>query len=112
MRRMVLLSLLCAGLAEAQVITTVAGTSYVVPVQGVPALKAPLGRVSGVAVDGAGNLYLADDIDNIVARVSPSGLLTVVAGNGHAGISGDGGPAITASLGRKRKNLYTPTHIS
>ena len=98
MRRMVLLSLLCAGLAEAQVITTVAGTSYVVPVQGVPALKAPLGRVSGVAVDGAGNLYLADDIDNIVARVSPSGLLTVVAGNGHAGISGDGGPAITASL--------------
>src|ERR1039457_687719 len=98
MRRMGLFSLLCAGLAEAQVITTVAGTSYVVPVQGVPALKAPLGRVSGVAVDGAGNLYLADDIDNIVARVSPPGFRTVGGGNGLGGSWGAGAPAITASL--------------
>ena len=98
MRRLVLLSLLSAGFAQAQVITTVAGTTYIVPTSGVPALSAPLGRVSGVAVDSARNIYIADDIDQIVARVSPGGALTVVAGNGHAGISGDGGPATAASL--------------
>ncbi len=92
------LFLLCVSLAHGQVITTVAGTSYVVPPSGVAALNAPLGRTAGVALDSAGNLYIADDADNIVAKVSPAGLLTVAAGNGHAGLSGDGGPAVAASL--------------
>src|ERR1017187_4478868 len=87
-----------SSLTQAQVITTVAGTTYVVPASGVTAVNAPLGRAIGVAVDDAGNIYIADDVDNIVAKVSASGLLTVVAGNAHAGFSGDGGAATAASL--------------
>ena len=43
-------------------------------------------------------MYAADSGNNIVVRISPSGVLTVVAGNGVAGFSGDGGPAASASL--------------
>ena len=43
-------------------------------------------------------MYLTDAFNDIVARVSPSGSLTVIAGNGTAGYSGDGGPALNASL--------------
>jgi hypothetical protein len=90
--------LLCAVLAEAQVITTIAGTDPVFPVTGVPALAAPLRSQARVAVDAGGNVYIADKANNVVARVSPNGILTVVTGNGRAGFSGDGGAAINASL--------------
>jgi sugar lactone lactonase YvrE len=98
MKRQVLLWWLCAIAARAQVITTVAGTNYVVPATGIKATDAPLGSADAVAVDGAGNLYVTDTFDQIVVRVSPKGTLTVVAGNGNAGFSGDGGPATSASL--------------
>ncbi len=87
----------CAGL-PAQIITTVAGTDFVFPSTPLPALNAPLGNIPGVAVDAQGNVYAADSENNIVVRISPNGVLTVVAGNGIAGFSGDGGPAISASL--------------
>ena len=97
MRRLVLLCLLCAGFAQAQVITTLAGGD-VIPLLAGPAVNAPLRSTSAVAVDGAGNIYIADVKDSIVARVSPDGILTVVAGNGRAGFSGDGAPATSGSL--------------
>ncbi|HLK65772.1 MAG TPA: BACON domain-containing carbohydrate-binding protein [Bryobacteraceae bacterium] len=90
--------LIFASMSEAQVITTAAGTAYVVPGTGVPALSAPLSRAHAVAVDSHGNIYIADPGDQIVARVSTDGTLTVAAGNGHPGFSGDGGPATSASL--------------
>lgn len=43
--------------------------------------------------------YITDADNGIVARVVPGGSLTVVAGNGVTGYSGDGGPAVNASLG-------------
>jgi len=49
-----------------------------------------LGRAAGVALDAQGNEYAADSETTIVVRVSPNGALTVVAGNGKAGFSGDG----------------------
>jgi len=98
MRRLNLWFLLWAGLAHAQVITTIAGTDPAFPVGGIPAIAAPLRYPCGVAVDSSGNLYIADKDANIVARVSQGGTLTVVAGNGHAGFAGDGGPATSASL--------------
>jgi trimeric autotransporter adhesin len=89
--------LLCHA-AAAQIITTVAGTDWHFPAQTLPALNAPLGQLQGLAVDGAGNVYATDSSNNIVERISPDGTLTVVAGNGIAGFSGDGGPATSASL--------------
>jgi DNA-binding CsgD family transcriptional regulator/sugar lactone lactonase YvrE len=50
------------------------------------------------ALDPAGNLYIADTIDNRIRRVDTRGQITTVAGSGAAGFSGDGGPATTADL--------------
>ncbi len=81
----------------AQVITTVAGTTFTFPSSPLPALNAPFGLIIGVAVDGNGSVYVADPQNSIVARIS-NGVLTVVAGNGIEGVSGDGRPATSASL--------------
>ena len=85
--------------AQAQpVITTVAGTQFTFPTTPLPALNAPYGSIQGVAVDGNGNVYVSDLDNNLISRVSPNGISTIVAGNGVGGFSGDGGPATSASL--------------
>ena len=85
--------------AFGQVITTIAGSAFVFPKTPLPALNAPLGsNFAARAVDASGNLFLVDFNNNRVFQVSPSGILTVVAGNGLAGYSGDGGPAVDAAL--------------
>ncbi|HLK66507.1 MAG TPA: IPT/TIG domain-containing protein [Bryobacteraceae bacterium] len=98
MRRIALACLLFASFAHAQIVTTVAGTDPALIASGVPALSAPFVRAADVAVDSSGNFYVADSTLHIVMRVSTDGTLTVIAGNGHAGFSGDGGPATVASL--------------
>ena len=65
---------------------------------GGPATSAELNGPSGVAVDGAGNLFIADYSNNRVRKVTPSGTISTVAGNGTRGFSGDGGPATSAEL--------------
>ena len=57
-----------------------------------------LGFLGGLAVDGSGNLFIADTGNHAVRRVSPNGTITTVAGTGLGGFSGDGGPAATAQL--------------
>src|ERR1039458_9040432 len=89
---------MCAVPLHGQVITTVAGSAWLFPTSSIPALGAPLGQSTGSAVDAQGNVYAADDSNHIVVRISPNGVLTVVAGNGTGGFSGDGGPATSASL--------------
>ena len=78
-------------------ITMVAGTDWVFPGNR-RTLSEPLGSLQGVTVDNSGNIYLTDALNNLVAREDSSGDLTVVAGNGLAGYSGAGGPALNASL--------------
>ena len=52
-----------------------------------------------MAVDSAGNLFIADYDNNRVREVvAATGLITTVAGTGEAGFSGDGGPATEAKL--------------
>ncbi len=80
------------------VITTVAGTEWVFRGDGGPAINAPLGETTGVAVDSAGNVFAADIGNHLVVKVSPAGILTVVAGTGNRGFSGDGGLATSAGL--------------
>jgi uncharacterized protein (TIGR03437 family) len=91
-------ALLVPACSAQGIITTVAGSTWIFRGDGGPAVNAPLGQAWGVAVDSAGNVFVAD-IDNcLVVKVSPSGILKVVAGNGICGYSGDGGPATAASL--------------
>jgi uncharacterized protein (TIGR03437 family) len=65
---------------------------------GAAATAAQLFVPIGIAVDSAGNLYIADFTNNRVRKVSTGGTITTVAGNGTAGYSGDGGPAANATL--------------
>lgn len=63
------------------------------------ATAAQVDRPSGLALDDAGNLYVADEATHRVRRVDRHGRITTVAGTGTAGFGGDGGPAIQAELG-------------
>jgi hypothetical protein len=63
-----------------------------------PATSAELANPTGVAVDSAGNLYIADLVNNRIRHVNASGIISTVAGNGTQGYSGDGGPATSAEL--------------
>ncbi len=64
-----------------------------------PAASASLLEPAGIAVDSAGNLYIADTRNQRIRKVAASnGLITTVAGTGQPGYSGDGGPAVSASL--------------
>jgi sugar lactone lactonase YvrE len=76
---------------------------------GGPALSASLNDARGAVLDAAGNLYFVDAQDNRVREVDTTGTITTVAGNGPDGnapvgcvpkgnLSGDGGPAVNATL--------------
>jgi sugar lactone lactonase YvrE len=81
------------------IITTVAGNgNYWYSGDGGSAIYAELNQPSGVAVDDSGNLFIADQRNNVIRKVSTSGIITTVAGNGTYGYSGDGGSADSAEL--------------
>ena len=65
----------------------------------IPATSAQLNSPGGICVDSLDNVFIADSANNRVVRVDANtGILTLVAGNGAASSSGDGGPAVQASL--------------
>jgi uncharacterized protein (TIGR03437 family) len=102
------------------IINTVAGTGAVSnPASGAligdggPATQAIIGQPTGLAVDSAANLYIADVFYANVRKVSPDGIITTVAGTGLPSYSGDGGPARLAAVDTPQKlavdragNLY------
>jgi sugar lactone lactonase YvrE len=65
---------------------------------GGPATSAQLNEPYGIALDAAGNLYIADTANNRIRKVDLAGIITTVAGNGTLGYSGDSGPATSAEL--------------
>src|SRR5579862_1842778 len=98
--RCALLTALFAGALPGQdVITTIAGIDPSFTGNGQSATQVPIGYVNGVATDTSGNVYFTDPLEHLVLQVSPGGTLTVIAGNGIAGYSGDGGPATSAAIG-------------
>ena len=92
------------------VLTTPAGTGSFGPLgDGGPAARANLASACGTAVDGSGNLIIADDGDFRVRAVAATtgtfygqamtaGDIYTIAGNGRIGLSGDGGPATAAEF--------------
>ena len=87
-----------------QTIARVAGTGQTgYSGDGEAATDATLNDPWGLAVDAAGNLYVADSANHRVRRVDVlTGRITTIAGTGEAGVSGDGGSALTARLNTPR----------
>ena len=86
------------------IITTLAGTDAVFPSASQPALATPLGPVSGAAADATGQVFLSLSHANVVLRLSKDGDLTLYAGNGGRGFSGDNGRATQAMLNDEETN--------
>ena len=85
----------------AGIISTVAGNgSPGFSGDGGPATSAQLNFPGGIALDSAGNLYIADSSNNRVRKVSTAGIITTVAGNGNASYSGDGVQATATAVDR------------
>jgi sugar lactone lactonase YvrE len=83
------------------IITTVAGNGSHASGNyghGIAATSAALGEPCGVALDGMGSLYIADEGGCFVRKVDTNGIITTVASNGKNIYSGDGGKATNASL--------------
>jgi trimeric autotransporter adhesin len=74
-------------------------TNFAACGDGGPAASAEFGNLAGLAVDPAGNLLIADSFDGRIRRVTPNGSsITTIAFNGQQADSGDGGPALSASM--------------
>jgi sugar lactone lactonase YvrE len=88
------------------VITTVAGSDKSgFCGDGGPATSACLSQPTGVALDSAGNLYIADNANYRIRRVDTTGKITTYAGNGSPTFCGDGQPATLACL-------HAPTSVA
>ncbi len=78
-------------------VTTIAGAPRVLA-DGVDATTVHLLQPRGLALDGSGNLLVADSANHKVWRISPAGIITTVAGTGAIGFSGDDGQGVAARL--------------
>jgi len=82
------------------IITTIAGRHSAPGYSGNggPATAASLNNPVGIALDTAGNIYIADDHNNAIRKVTPAGIISTFAGDSTAGYAGNGGPATVALL--------------
>ena len=91
------------------VLTEVAGTGTDgFSGDGGPANQANLHAPKGLAVAPDGSIYIADQENFRVRKVSPNGTISTVAGTGVRGNTGDGGPALQAKLGRPESLALAP----
>jgi hypothetical protein len=86
------------ALSQGNIVTIAGNGSGAFSGDGGPATAASLSHPRTLVIDSSGNLYISD-VDNLrVRRVTPAGIISTIAGNGLPGSSGDGGPAVDASL--------------
>lgn len=62
------------------------------------ATQARLSGPEAITIDGNGNIYVADNGNHVIRKITPTGIISTVAGNGTAGFLGDGGQATAARL--------------
>ena len=80
-------------------ITTIAGNGIASSSgDGSQAVEATLNTPAGLAIDTAGNVYIADAFNHKIRQIAPDGVITTLAGTGEAGAEGDGGQASDARL--------------
>jgi uncharacterized protein (TIGR03437 family) len=84
--------------------TNVAGFSG----DGGQAKFAQLNKPVGIAMDAAGNIYLADTNNSRIRKITTDGIITTIAGKGGGGYSGDGGTATSAVLNFPRSVAVSP----
>jgi len=86
--------------ARTGTITTIAGNGEAgYAGDGGPAVQASLNEPYGIAIDRAGNIFVADRLNRRVRRIdAANGTITTLAGTGEPAYSGDGGPAARAGL--------------
>ena len=114
MKKLLLFIVLLPVLAQAQLITTVAGTGTPGYAGNTgPATSALFNYPRSVAFDTTGNMYIADESNNVIRMVTPAGTTSTIAGSFTAGYSGDGGQATAAKLNKpwvvttdKAGNIY------
>src|SRR5262245_18706682 len=94
-----LASYVCNAHAQALTVKTLAGNGVAgFTSDGVAATSSSLNNPSGVAVDLAGNVYIADRSSHRIRKVSIGGVITTIAGTGTAGFGGDGDNAIGGQI--------------
>ena len=82
------------------IVNTIAGSdSFGYAGDGGPASLALLNFPGRITCDAGNNIYFSDEGNNCVRKITPSGIISTVAGNGIPGFSGDGGPATAATFG-------------
>lgn len=86
--------------ATTGIITTVVGAGVGFAGDGGQATLAKLSAPTGLVIDDAGNMFIADKNNNRIRKVDVSGIISTVAGNGTAAYGGDGAPAIDAQLNK------------
>jgi len=92
------------------IISTVVGNgTCCTNLDGGQATNAELHYPSGIAFDGAGNLYISDTDNNRIRMVNTAGIISTIVGNGTAGYSGDGGSATAAQLDAPTRLTFDAT---
>jgi hypothetical protein len=99
--------------ATTGIITTIAGTGASgFSGDTTAAANSTLALPHGLTIDTQGNLYLADTQNHRIRRIeATTGIITTVAGDGTQAFSGDGGPAIAASLDSPRNTAVSPSTL-
>lgn len=86
--------------ANLALISTISGRSGIPgnASDGAMALGSPLSNPSGIAIDSAGNRYIADRSNHRIKRIDTAGVMTTIIGNGSPGSTGDNGPCSAATI--------------
>lgn len=106
MRIWAIVAVICSGnVVSGQVtanslITKFPTAKWVFPADGAAAINAPLYQVQSLNTDTSGRVIFADPGNHVVLRINSDNTISIIAGNGLEGFSGDGGPARSASLNR------------